>query len=340
MNEVSFQKTGIFFTTEVLSYGEVLMRATKRSVLACLFLVVGAGFLTVACSGAGCPPPLCPFDNLTGSTGCLCPFTGEPATAGCPPPLCPFGTDTSGPCPPIMCPFGDGSSAGITMEGTTSMMLADFSASPTTGAAPLTVTFDDRSGGFPTAWAWDFGDGKTSNKQNPVHTYQQPGSYTVTLKVTRGRSDSGLRWGSSSSQTKESFIVVTGNGEATTVASAAAEPAMSTFQARPVIPLNSMVSYSGTDLIKGLQISGGMIKPGSVTGNWQSFPPNISGHNPVFSITERTSGLITKYQASIGTDTGFSISELDSPLDLVPPQGKINDFDVAGHLAAIRAAGM
>ncbi len=31
------------------------------------------------------------------------------------------------------------------------------------------------------SWAWDFGDGNTSNLQNPVHTYAAMGSYTVSL---------------------------------------------------------------------------------------------------------------------------------------------------------------
>lgn len=34
------------------------------------------------------------------------------------------------------------------------------------------------------AWQWTFGDGSTSNLQNPVHLYASPGIYTVTLAVT------------------------------------------------------------------------------------------------------------------------------------------------------------
>ena len=34
-----------------------------------------------------------------------------------------------------------------------------------------------------TTWSWDFGDGKTSTEQNPTHTYQGAGSYTVRLEV-------------------------------------------------------------------------------------------------------------------------------------------------------------
>jgi parallel beta-helix repeat protein len=40
------------------------------------------------------------------------------------------------------------------------------------------------SGISPYVWFWDFGDGYTSNEQNPVHTYTKTGKYTVTLTVT------------------------------------------------------------------------------------------------------------------------------------------------------------
>ena len=60
-------------------------------------------------------------------------------------------------------------------------VVADFSATPTTGDAPLVVTFTDLSTGGVDAWNWDFGDGQMSNEQNPVHTYDAGGIYTVTL---------------------------------------------------------------------------------------------------------------------------------------------------------------
>jgi len=39
-------------------------------------------------------------------------------------------------------------------------------------------------------WEWDFGDGTTSNEQNPVHSYDSAGEYNVSLTVTNdcGRS--------------------------------------------------------------------------------------------------------------------------------------------------------
>jgi len=65
-------------------------------------------------------------------------------------------------------------------------LTASFNANVNTGVAPLTVYFTDTSTGNPTAWHWDFGDGSSSVLQNPVYTYNTPGTYTITLNVTNG----------------------------------------------------------------------------------------------------------------------------------------------------------
>ncbi|MGB6035265.1 MAG: T9SS-dependent M36 family metallopeptidase, partial [Cryomorphaceae bacterium] len=46
------------------------------------------------------------------------------------------------------------------------------------------VEFFDESQDVPQSWSWDFGDGNTSEEQNPTHQYAEQGSYTVSLTVT------------------------------------------------------------------------------------------------------------------------------------------------------------
>ncbi len=77
---------------------------------------------------------------------------------------------------------------------------ANFSATQTSGSAPLIVQFNDESENNPTSYQWDFGDGNTSTQQNPSHTYNDNGAYTVTLTTTNNYG--------SDTETKTDYIVV------------------------------------------------------------------------------------------------------------------------------------
>jgi YD repeat-containing protein len=83
---------------------------------------------------------------------------------------------------------------GATDEKTTTASIsdtsptADFTGSPTSGPAPLTVNLSDSSTGYdqPLTYAWDFdNDGATdSTDKNPLYIYNNAGIYTVKLTVT------------------------------------------------------------------------------------------------------------------------------------------------------------
>lgn len=60
--------------------------------------------------------------------------------------------------------------------------VSNFTADHTSGCGGE-VNFTDLTGSA-TSWTWDFGDGTTSNVQNPTHNYLQTGNYTVQLTVT------------------------------------------------------------------------------------------------------------------------------------------------------------
>ena len=78
---------------------------------------------------------------------------------------------------------------------------AEFSGDPTSGEAPLTVNFTDESTGNPTSWFWEFGDGGTSTQKDPLHEYEQEGSYTVILTVFN-------QTGEEDTETKADYITV------------------------------------------------------------------------------------------------------------------------------------
>lgn len=70
--------------------------------------------------------------------------------------------------------------------------LANFTASPVSGCAPLVVSFQDLSTNSPNAWSWDFGNGNTSVLQNPTVSFLTPGSYTVKLTVSNASGNNTL----------------------------------------------------------------------------------------------------------------------------------------------------
>jgi len=65
---------------------------------------------------------------------------------------------------------------------------ASFTADPTSGAAPLEVSFDAEgssdSDGSIINYEWDFVDGETGSGETTSHTYDSSGDYTVKLTVT------------------------------------------------------------------------------------------------------------------------------------------------------------
>jgi PKD repeat protein len=97
----------------------------------------------------------------------------------------------------------------VTVEGqnaATHRPVTDFTnTTPTSGAPPHVVFFRDISTNYPYLWNWSFGDGTWLNysglvPMHPIHTYSDPGVYTVSLTTTNTRG--------SRTTTKNGFITV------------------------------------------------------------------------------------------------------------------------------------
>ncbi|MFA5331591.1 MAG: PKD domain-containing protein [Methanoregula sp.] len=79
--------------------------------------------------------------------------------------------------------------------------VAGFVSTATTGSIPFSVQFVDSSTNNPSSWAWSFGDGGTSDEQNPTHIYKKAGTFAVTLTATNSAG--------SNTVSKSNFITAT-----------------------------------------------------------------------------------------------------------------------------------
>jgi PKD repeat protein len=144
--------------------------------------------------------------------------------------------------------------------------VADFSGSPTSGPAPLTVSFTDLSTNSPTAWDWTFGDGGTDTAQNPSHEYTTAGDYTVSLTATNA--------GGQDTETKTNYIsAVEGGGTNYYVDSAGGNdnnPGTSPEQAWQSLNKVNTITFSPGDQI--------LLKANSVWNGQQLYPKG-SGTN-------------------------------------------------------------
>ncbi|MGB6382393.1 MAG: PKD domain-containing protein, partial [Syntrophobacteria bacterium] len=98
--------------------------------------------------------------------------------------------------------FNDNGESGNSNEehlypsGTNQAPTASITASPTSGDAPLSVSFNDSGSNDPdgsiVSYSWNFGDGTSGTGVTAGHTYNNSGNYTVSLTVTddNGATDS------------------------------------------------------------------------------------------------------------------------------------------------------
>ncbi len=91
------------------------------------------------------------------------------------------------------CDFTTSATANFCIETPPGPPVANFSHSDVNNCTG-TVNFYDNSNCNPAAvsWLWNFGDGTTSDEQNPVHTYAMNGSYNVSMQVTNSSGTSSL----------------------------------------------------------------------------------------------------------------------------------------------------
>lgn len=187
-------------------------------------------------------------------------------------------------------------------------ILADFSATPTTGSVPMAVTFTDLSIGA-TSWSWDFGDTGTSTDRNPIHTYTAAGIYTVVLTAT-GPAGTDV-------MTKTGYITVT-----------PPQPPVAEFTAGNTNPyVGNNVTF--TDLSTNNPTTWSWTFEGGTPGTSTDQDPvvtyNTVGTYTVTLLASNTAGSDTE------TKTGYIIVT-DAPLVYCSSQGNNYSYEYIGNV--------
>jgi PKD repeat protein len=190
--------------------------------------------------------------------------------------------------------------------------VAVVSAYPTSGLAPLPVAFSSAGSFDPdgsiTGYAWDFGDGTTSNEVSPNKTYTAAGNYTARLTVTDNRgatasSTVSVSVGAGSDRNNDidvaHYALTAATNSKTSSTSGVATVVVRNRQNIPVAGVTVTVIWSGvvSNSTSGKTDANGQVtlttrsikRAGTVTGTITSVIPPSSGVHDAAIFAEPTS---------------------------------------------------
>jgi PKD repeat protein len=229
----------------------------------------------------------------------------------------------------------------ITVSAAAVAPVAQFTASTTSGTAPLTVNFTSTSTGTISTYAWTFGDGTTSSAQNPSQVYSATGVYPVSLTVTGP--------GGSNTQTRGNYITVSVPvvGVTTTMLSSNPNPsefgASVTFTATVVgtAPTGSVNFTDGGNSIDGCAASAVTGSSNVQTAICSTSSLSIGSHSIVATYAgdaanapSTSAGLSEVVNAAGGTNVALAstgaVASASSTYSAAYPVTAINDNERAG----------
>lgn len=193
---------------------------------------------------------------------------------------------------------------------------ADFTASATSGDPGMVVSFTPVTTGTISQWSWNFGDGATSTAQNPTHTYNLAGSYTVSLTVTGADG--------TASKSVPNFI---------TVAAAAALPPVADFTVNATTgtaPASFTFTDASTGDITGRQWNFGdgttstALNPSHTYSAAGTYSVSLTVNGPGGETTKAKAGLITLSAPAIVPNGLVAAYNFDSVTDSLVVDGSGN----------------
>lgn len=221
---------------------------------------------------------------------------------------------------------------------------------PTAGFSPSTpnpavgsmVVFTDTSGGAPTTWAWDFGDGGTSTQQNPTHVYRAAGVFTVRLTASNASGQS------STSQA----VTVTSSGVLRLNAAHSFDVTLTATNQRTgasgsgvVIGQNDVYGYFSLPTLSGNagnpEVIVKMVDASAIGLNYWVFYGTMTDLQYTISVKENATGVVKTYSQNPNAPSGqfdtsgfvgTNATPAPSPTPTPPPSGTARiDVDVARY---------
>ena len=148
--------------------------------------------------------------------------------------------------------------------------VASFTATPSSGQAPLTVALTDTSSGTPTTWSWDLGNGSTSTEANPTAVYSAPGTYTVTLVASNA---------SAASAPVRRTVTVDPPGTAGVQRESVSTAAVTTAENGITVATPAGTS-AGDVLVSCLALNGSSVAASGVPAGWSLIAASTTQTNP------------------------------------------------------------
>ena len=180
---------------------------------------------------------------------------------------------------------------------------ASFSASPLTGPAPLSVTFDASSSTDPdgtlVAFAWQFGDGATASGASAAHTYGDPGVYTARLTVTDDRG--------AAASAQRTITVTTVDGNVPPSASFSASPREGTAPLTVTFDASASSDPDGTISAYDWDFGDGSTGSGSFTSHTYTAPGAFTARLTVTDDRGATASASETIEVAAGEPTGDTL---------------------------------
>ena len=179
----------------------------------------------------------------------------------------------------------------ITVNAATLLPVAAFSAAPTTGTAPLTVTFTDQSTNTPTSWKWEYKSATSvwtqfATTRNPSFSFSSSGIFDIRLTATNAAG--------ADNETKTGYITVN-NPPSAPVAAFGATPTSGTAPLAVLFTDQSTGTITSRtwDFDNDGTIDSTAQNPSHSYTSTGSYTVNLTVTGPGGSDSERKTGYIT-----------------------------------------------